>query len=102
MKNVSIKELVAGKQYVFGSYSETLGFVPTRCDFRSCRLTVESVGRKYVSVRLSNGSVDKGYDGNGFFEIDVAKGLYKKSLKDRQSKGYPQTDAEIDSLVYAL
>ncbi len=105
MKNVPIKQIVIGKEYVFGSYSEALGFVPTRCDFSNqhpCRLTVEKVGRKYIDVRFANGSSDKRYCGDGFFEIDLAKDLYKKSLKARQSKGYPQTDAEIDSLVEAL
>ena len=101
-KNVQIKDLIVGKQYVFGDYSDRLGFIPTCCNGNTCRVIVAKVGRKYVNVQLQNGTIDKGYDGEGFFEIEDAKALYFKSLKERQQNGYPQTDAEIECLVKAL
>lgn len=107
MYNTNIKELVQGKEYVFGFYSDRLGFVPTQCNSGTCRLVVEKAGRKFVSVRLKSGSIDKNYDGEGFFEIDVAKKLYRESLEKREaswaSKGVEGLGkARVNELVEQL
>lgn len=104
-KNVPIKELVVGKEYVFGSYSERYGFSPISINYygtHSCRAFIEKVGRKYVTVRFECGRIDKKYCGEGFFEIDVAKRAYRASLKARQAGGYRQSDEEINILVERL
>ena len=100
-KNVHLSKLVVGKEYVFGSYSEILGFVPTACAYdtlHKSRLTIKQIGRKHVQVVSQKGA----FDGEGFFEVASAKTGYRASLKARQAKGYPQTDAEINKLVNAL
>lgn len=104
MYNVPIKELVAGKEYVFGDYTESLGFIPVDCapGPHHSRLTVFRVRRKYVDVRFCDGTVGRSFDGEGFFEIDVAKRLYREALKKRQSLGYKQTDEQIEFLVEGL
>lgn len=105
MQHVDIKDLIVGKEYVFGAYFDRLGFVPTQCDSSNrhpCRLVIEKVGRKLVTVRFASGKTDKGYDGQGFFEIEDAKVGYRTALKSRQANGYAQSDAEIEHLVNNL
>lgn len=107
MNNVPMNQLVVGKQYVFGSESLLLGFVPITCNYGTCRPIVQKVKRKYVDVVLNNGSVDTGYHGEGFYEIDVAKKLYRQALEKREreceAKGYRiLTDVEINRCVDQL
>lgn len=100
MKNVAIKNLVVGKEYVFGHHSAVLGFVPTNCHKGACRLVVASVGRKYVKAVGVSGN----FDGEGFYEVDVAKEGYRASLVARKEKNpdHPVTYEDIERFVQNL
>lgn len=89
---------VVGTEYVFGKHTAHLGFVPTMCAPapHRCRLTVAAVsGKKIRAVGVAGK-----FDPEGFFEIEVAKELYRAALI--KQGGEHLTPEKIQQLVDKL
>ena len=101
-ENVPFDLIKIGTEYVFGSYTEYLGFTPTICNNGGCRVVVTRKGRSKVFCEdVNNGN----WDADGFFEIGNAKRLYRQALELREIKVAPKsilTTQEITQLVNAL
>ncbi len=90
-------KIEVGKTYVFGTLFEGQGFVPIHCNYQYSpdypfRVTICSRVRHHVYAHISGFSEPQKINPHSLYEIDVARDLYRKTLKE---VGYNAERAEL-------
>ncbi len=78
-------QIQIGKEYVVASSTNTVNFVPIRCNSQfspehPCRVKIEKVGRKYAYAKISGYKGLQSFAFKFLHEIETAKELYRQAL----------------------